>query len=525
MTSRIAVLGLLLAVLAGRPAAAEPREHEMTLAEAIERTLEKNESIVISREALASAEAAATGAKGAYDPFLSIDGGWSRSTPGVNSAFSGAPAGELAPTTEAWDIGASVQQYLSTGGTLQFRTGAVRQTTDLSFTFLSPAYDTSVGFEGRQPLLRGRAIDPVRLNVRVSSIDRTRSEAFLRLDVTDTITEVERAYWRLVGLRDAVSVREDAVRLAEEQLAETQARIDTGISPDTEIAQPRAELERRRGDLYTTRENVSRAQNVLKLLVLGDADADLWNATIVPVEPVEVETLEVDVAAAIEQALASRPELDAALALVERREIERRFAKSEVQPSLDAVVSYDRLGLAGALNPAGATLPGLPTTVPPELEGGLGRSYGVLGGGDLNDTRAGLVFSLPLGNRSAKSAAAIAESAQRQAAAELDRSRKTVRAEVLDAAAAVDTAYQRVEATRAALEAARVQLDAEQERFAAGLSTNFLVLTRQNDLEERRIDEIVARTDYLNARTAMARATGSLLDQRGIDVLGKPDLE
>jgi glutathione S-transferase len=38
-----------------------------------------------------------------------------------------------------------------------------------------------VGFEGRQPLLRGRAIDPVRLNVRVSSIDRTRSEAFLRL--------------------------------------------------------------------------------------------------------------------------------------------------------------------------------------------------------------------------------------------------------------------------------------------------------------------------------------------------------
>jgi len=514
----------MLVALLALPVAQGATEHRLTLAEAIESTLAKNESIIISRESLGSAESAVLGARGAYDPFFQVDTGWTHSTPSINSAFSGAPAGELAPTVQTVDAAAAVRQLLSTGGEVSVRTSAMRRTSNDAFSFLSPSYDTAVGVEVRQPLLRGRAVDPTRRNIRVASSDRDRSEALLRLDVTDTVAGVERAYWILVALREAVGVREDAVRLAEEQLEQTRARIEMGLSPETELAQPKAELERRRGDLLATREAVARAENNLKLLILSDSDADLWSVSLVPVEQAVVEGVDIDVAASIEQALSARPELTAAEAFVDRRGIEREFARNEVQPTLDAVVSYDRFGLAGALNPAGATLPGLPTTVPPDLEGGLGRSYGVLGDGGLDDTRAGLVFSIPIRNRTAKSAAAIARSAERQAAAELERTRKVVRAEVLDAAAAVDTAFQRVEAARAALDAAQIQLDAEQDRFDAGLSTNFLVLTRQNDLEGRRIDEISARTDYLVARTEMARATGTLLQERGIEVLAQADL-
>ncbi|HXH28964.1 MAG TPA: TolC family protein, partial [Candidatus Polarisedimenticolia bacterium] len=70
----------------------------------------------------------------------------------------------------------------------------------------------------------------------------------------------------------------------------------------------------------------------------------------------------------------------------------------------------------------------------------------------------------------------------------------------------------------AAREAAEVQLSAERDRYEAGLSTNFLVLTRQNDLSHARLDEIAALTDYRRARAEMARARGSLLDERGIEV-------
>jgi outer membrane protein TolC len=63
-----------------------------------------------------------------------------------------------------------------------------------------------------------------------------------------------------------------------------------------------------------------------------------------------------------------------------------------------------------------------------------------------------------------------------------------------------------------------VQLSSERERYAVGLSTNFLVLTRQNDLSRARLEEIAALTDYRNARIQMGRATGSLLEDRGIEV-------
>jgi outer membrane protein TolC len=152
------------------------------------------------------------------------------------------------------------------------------------------------------------------------------------------------------------------------------------------------------------------------------------------------------------------------------------------------------------------------------LRGGWDDALDVLADGDLDDTRVALVFSLPLGNRRARAGAAMARSAERQAEAELARARKVVRTEVLDAAAAVDTTAQRIEAARAGHDAAEVQLMAERERFSAGMSTNFLVLTRQNDLSRARLEEIDAHTAYRQATTELLRATGDLLAARGVTV-------
>src|SRR5204862_6740415 len=106
----------------------------------------------------------------------------------------------------------------------------------------------------------------------------------------------------------------------------------------------------------------------------------------------------------------------------------------------------------------------------------------------------------------------------RAAEAALARTPTAIRAEVLDAVAALETTAQRIESARAGREAAEVQLSAERDRYATGLSTNFLVLTRQNDLSRARLDEISSRTDYRRARAELARATGSLIEDRGIHV-------
>jgi outer membrane protein TolC len=502
-------LALMLASLLPGEARAE---RTLTRDEAVRMALRRNEDVAIERESVAAAVAGIRGARGAYDPVLELSGGWSRSTEPVNSAFSGAPSGRFAPELESADAGGAIHQLLPTGGALSVHASGARQTSDGLATLLSPAYGTSVGVELRQPLLRDLAMDDARLRLRVAGAGRRAATAALERSVSTTVAGVERAYWSLVAVRQGVEVREDAVRLAEQQLDETEARVESGAAPGTEMSQPRAELERRRGELLGQREAEARAENALKVLILPGAEPADWLERITPTDDATVTVTAVDVRATLERALARRPELDEARAALERRRAETARARSNLWPSLDAVVSYDRFGLAGT--PTGAGPGG---AIPPELDGGLGRSFGTIRDGDFDATRVGLVLGLPITNRTARSGLAVSRSAERQAEAVLSKARKAVCAEVLDAAAAVEAAGQRVQAARAGRQAAETQLAAERDRYASGLSTNFLVLTRQNDLARARLEEISARTDYETARTELSRAAGSLIEERGID--------
>src|SRR5439155_23994622 len=169
-------------------------------------------------------------------------------------------------------------------------------------------------------------------------------------------------------------------------------------------------------------------------------------------------------------------------------------------PQLDLVASYARRGLAGTQNPNAMSILGGPVNVPPQLDGGLGRSLGTVGENRFPDASIGLAFTLPIGNRAAKADVVAAESVTRQASLTFDKTRQQVLVEVRNAANAVVTAAQRIEAARAARKAAETQLRAEKERFGVGLSTNFFVLTRQNELAQARVAETAALTDYRKAR-------------------------
>jgi len=144
----------------------------------------------------------------------------------------------------------------------------------------------------------------------------------LRSRIADTVAAVERAYWTLDAARREVGVREDAVKLADEQRGETDARVDQGVAAESDRAQPRAELERRRGDMLASHEALSRAENAVKVLILGDTDTDLWTAALSTTADPAVESLSVDLDAWIERALLTRPELRAAQSALERRRLE-----------------------------------------------------------------------------------------------------------------------------------------------------------------------------------------------------------
>ena len=62
------------------------------------------------------------------------------------------------------------------------------------------------------------------------------------------------------------------------------------------------------------------------------------------------------------------------------------------------------------------------------------------------------------------------------------------------------------------------QLDAEQKRFASGLSTTFLVLTRQDELIQARASEVIALSAYNNAISSLQQATGTTLSSNNVEI-------
>ncbi len=502
-------------VLGAGPA---PAPVALTLAEATRSALEKNNALAVERQNVVQADAAVTGAHGAYDLFWTAEGRYRDHTDPINSQFSGAPDGDLAPTMTDASISTSFSQLLPTGGRVDLTTGWGRDTTNAVFTILSPAYSTFAGISLRQPLLRDLTIDPAREAIRIAVAQRGQTEAQLRATVADNVTQVDFEYWTLVAARRNVASIQSSVELAEKQLEETKSRVEAGVLGETDIAQPTAERDRRLGNLALAQQAVVRAETALKQLILADPADPLWAAEIVPSDSPDADFEQPDLEAALASARLRRPELVAAEARRTVAEVVVEARKSDILPRLDLVGAYARNGLAGNQNPDAVSFNGQPIVVPPPLLGASGRSYGTISENRFPDYAVGLAFSVPIQNRTAKANLAISRSQLEQSIVDLQSTGQQIEAQVRFAFSALAAQRSRVAAARSGLEAAQTQLYAEQERFAVGLSTNFLVLTRQNDLTQARVTETDALTDYRRAATELARATGVLLERRNIVV-------
>jgi outer membrane protein TolC len=87
---------------------------------------------------------------------------------------------------------------------------------------------------------------------------------------------------------------------------------------------------------------------------------------------------------------------------------------------------------------------------------------------------------------------------------------------VRNALQGIQTARQRIEAAEASARAAKDKLDSEVRLFQTGESTNFLVLTRQNEFADSRLRVVVANLDFNKALARLRQSTGSSLKHYSI---------
>jgi outer membrane protein TolC len=140
----------------------------------------------------------------------------------------------------------------------------------------------------------------------------------------------------------------------------------------------------------------------------------------------------------------------------------------------------------------------------------LRRNYPSYGGG--------IQIDLPLRNRVAQADLARDEIQVRQTKLRQQQLRNQSRLEVADALIALRRAKSAFEAAAQARAYQEVSLQAEQAKFEVGASTSYFVIQFQSFLALARSTEVAARSAYIKARTALQRATGSILDDYQISV-------
>jgi outer membrane protein TolC len=308
-----------------------------------------------------------------------------------------------------------------------------------------------------------------------------------------------------------------------------------------EISAAEAELERRVDSYYAGLNMLTEAENGLKMLLAGGRQEALWNEEIVPTEVKMIEPPEADdLRSAVATALERRPEVRALKARQQAARTQSDLSAEMVKPQLNLVASYANAGLAGTVsereNPFSeasrvsairlnelSVLAGLPPVpvvsfggLPDILVGGYGTALSNLFARRYQTFQAGLSLDLNLRNRTAEANLAQARLAERRLALEQTRLEQLIEMQVRNALQALETARQRIRAAEASARAAKDKLDSEVRLFQAGESTNFMVLTRQNEYSDSRRREVVARLEANKAVSRLRLAMGLTLESYGI---------
>ncbi len=497
-------------------------EAQLTLADVIQKVLENDRDLLISRLGVEEAMYNVNGAKGYYDPVVGFNGNHLKSVTPVASVFGGSADGKLTQKSLTGDPQVSGNlPYL--GGTYALDFSSSRQSTDSTFVTLNPEFPTSVNLNLTQPLWRGLTFDQNRYRIQVARKNLSLSNEQLRQRVIETVTQAIQAYWELDFAYRNLEVQIQAVRLAEQQDASNRRQVKQGILAPVDVIQTQTQISTFEQDVFTAQENLTRAENALKSLISATKEDAIWSMALVPATPIDLHVEPPPLADALKEALASRPEIAESKVSVDLNRLDVRLDRESAKPEINAVAKVSVQGLAGRVSPAVsspilAELGLTPGAIPGILTGGYGQSVTDIGSGVFPTLQLGVQMSLPIRNRTALAQVAVGIAEGKRLAAQSQAVELNVEADVRNTLQSLAAARARLDSAEAARKFAEDQYASEQRQFRAGTSSVFLVLQRQTDLISARSREIRASADLGKAAADLDRAMARTLTVHNIGV-------
>jgi outer membrane protein TolC len=482
----VALVATLLLAPAARPQ--DRPSLELTMDEAVERALKNNADLAVERYRPELSKEDERVARGAYDLFLNGRIDKTSTTDPARNAFTG---GEKVDTeTWTWNFGG--QQLLRTGGVIQVDFANNKADTNNVFSSFNPSYGSTLNLALTQPLLRDRSIDTARRQLKVTKNNREISDTDFRQTVINTVASVKKSYYDVIAAIDNLDAQRKSLALAQKLLEENRIKVRVGTLAPLDVVQAESEVAGREEGVINAETLLSTAEDLLKQAIFPKNDPDTWALRILPQDRPSAEPRPVDTEGAIRTALEKRADIAIARKTIDNTDVDLRFARSRTLPSVDLVAAYGTTGVGGTQ----IIRDGFGGPIIDTIPGGYNDAIGDVFGRDFPTWTLGVNLAYPLFNRTARANQARARLTKEQALASLNRLELQVVAEVRSAGRNVEANYKRVESTGAARVLQERRLDAEEKKFAAGMSTNFLVTQAQRDLADASVAEIRAILDY-----------------------------
>jgi outer membrane protein len=412
----------------------------MSLGECISEALSANPEVLDAKEALTKATGGVSEARSGYMPNLSLRGSYN-----------------FMEKTQTVDFPDPI-----TGQTQEFKLDFTR---DYVFQLVAS-----------QPLYTGGRVAGT---YRIAKRSLDMAETDLERVKSEVALDVVESFYGLLLAREAVVVAQQAVDTAEEFLRVVKARYKTGEASSFEVMRAEVEVSNLQPVLIGARNGVALSELALKkaMGVNQDVDVDF-------VGGFEVPELDITKEAAIERALAERPEIQMLEYQKQIAESSIGLAKSGRLPSLSLDLNFDV------------------------------RTDEITTDTDLiEDTYAGYItLSFPLfdGLRT-KSQISQAMAEARRADIAMENLKDAIELEVRAAFLDIEAAAERMRSQEKTVEMAEEGLKIANERYVQGYATNLEVLDSQLALNTARQNELQALHDFNLAIARLKKAIGTLL--------------
>lgn len=325
--------------------------------------------------------------------------------------------------------------------------------------------------------------------LRAASVTKQQALAQYQTVIADTLLGARVAYYDVLLAAQQITVHEASVNLLQKELEDQQRRYDAGTVPHFNVLRAEVAVANERPALIRARNNYRIAKNNLSNLLGYNLPREIWED--IPLnltDTLDATPYQVDLPAAIQQALARRTELVAARKTAELQRLNVVNAKAGYKPTVQVFAGYNWYNAQ--------------FTPPVELDHDI---HGWNAGGQLSWD----IFDGMLTRGKVVQAKALYEKSR----TEVDDKGRQIELEVRTAYSDFIEAREVLESQQKVQEQADEALREARARADAGTSTQLDVLDAETSLTQARTTQIQALHDYAAARARLEHAIGGEMVQ------------